>query len=59
MNKDIKTFCDCHKADKHFDGNCHYSQHYDNCEHCSKLGDRNYSSGHSIDVNGNCNMGCC
>ena len=25
----------------------------------AKLGDRNYNSGHSIDVNGNCNMGCC
>jgi hypothetical protein len=24
-----------------------------------KLGDRDYSSGHSIDANGNCNMGCC
>lgn len=24
-----------------------------------KLGDPNYSSGHSVDVNGNCNMGCC
>jgi hypothetical protein len=24
-----------------------------------KLGDHDYSSGHSIDVNGNCNMGCC
>ena len=24
-----------------------------------ELGDSNYNSGHSIDVNGNCNMGCC
>jgi hypothetical protein len=24
-----------------------------------KLGDPDYSSSHSIDVNGHCNMGCC
>ncbi len=24
-----------------------------------KVGDPNYTSGHSIDADGNCNMGCC
>lgn len=51
--------CPCHWGDKNFDGKCYYSAHYNNCEHCVKLGDKNYNSGHSIDVNGNCNMGCC
>ena len=24
-----------------------------------QVGDPDYSSGHSVDVDGNCNMGCC
>lgn len=32
MNKQ----CKCHNMDEKFDGNCHYSQYYDKCEHCSK-----------------------
>lgn len=57
MNKE--KMCDCHKGDKNFDGNCYYSVQYDNCEHCANLGDKNYSSGHSISADGYCNMGCC
>lgn len=31
-----KPYCDCHKADSKFDGNCHYSEVFDECEHCVK-----------------------
>lgn len=47
-----RAFCD----------NCHSDHHQGGWQTCvkkPKLGDPDYVSGHSIDVNGNCNMGCC